>query len=357
MRILTNKITSISYTICEHIQLQRIGNVAIYIDLRQGNYIKLPWDVHQWIISDKKEEVENLDLLEQLNSIIQKLVDGNYIMPDLSKIHVGKAFIYISKGTLPVQEKVGLMDLYVENSTTLDELKAQGFIDTNSTINLIYKPHVNLTGVAISGRIITDSFSSLHFIKDVNCKGIRIESNVVPDNDDIKLLLDTLKKYQIQIALHYSLDRDTSTKLFDKFSKIQNKNLSVIYDTCIMHLNSNEIKQENDLFFNMPDIPHQALKKIKISCGAGLNRFFIDTEGNIFPCYRMRFTNPIENIFSIRPDYFIESRKLARLDMPKMCQICNVKYFCGCGCKAEYKNNCYILCKNISKSLKLNLQS
>jgi radical SAM protein with 4Fe4S-binding SPASM domain len=345
------------YCVQEHISVQRINNTALYLDLRKGNYIKLPWEVHEWIVSDKKTDIGESELLKYLNSIMRELVDSNFIEPDFTKIDLGKSSFYISKGTLQVQEKVDYVNLYIDSNSIIKPLIDKHFFSSNSNISFVGIPETqHFDNLMTLRRIIISSVSDITYLRDIGCKEIRIEIHNALSTDDIDLLTDTIKKRRVHIALPYSLDRSIANEILRIIKKLNNKNLSVTYDICIIlprQLNGDFMDKS---IFVEDGIEHQALKNIKITCGAGANRFFIDANGDIFPCYRMRFSEPMGNIFMDTPEDFINKRKLVKSDFPKACQLCSVKYFCSNGCQNEQNNYSYLYCQQIKKILESELQ-
>lgn len=354
--ILNIEMRRLPYCAREHISVQRINNTALYLDLRKGNYIKLPWEVHEWIVSDKKTDIGESELLKYLNSIIRKLVDNYFIEPDFSRINIGKSSFYISNDTLSVQEKVDYINLYIDSDSIIKQLMDKHFVN-NSNINFVGIPATgNFNDLITLWRVIISSISDIIYLRDIECKEIRLEIHNALSTDDIDLLSDTIKKRRIHIALPYSLDRSIANEILNAIKRLNNKNLSVAYDVCIILS-----RQFNGDFTDKPvsiqnGIEHQALKNIKITCGAGMNRFFVDSKGNIFPCYRMRFSEPIGNIFTDTPDDFISKRKLVKSDFLKSCQLCSVKYFCSNGCQNEQNNCNYLYCQEIKKILESELQ-
>lgn len=352
-----NKAKHLTYSVCNHIYVQRIGNTAIYIDQRQGYYIKLPWDVHEWVISEEKADIVNLEVLQYLNTIILKLIDSGFIELDLTKVQLGKAFIYIPKGTLPVHEKVDFINLYIDNNSILNILWEKGFANYNTTINLIASPNIQYTeDFSISGWVIINSYQLLSSLMNVRCRGIRVESHEAPKEKDVKLLMDIIEKHHVYISLPYLLSKDVTSDIFEKITKINHKNLSISYDYCNMHSEPLTEDLKDKSFLVLPGVSHQALKRVKISCGAGINRFFIDSLGDIYPCYRLKCSKPIGNVYSDLPINIINSRKLIDSNILNKCQSCDVKYFCSSGCKAEYEDSGYLFCHDIKKVLEHELE-
>ena len=334
----------IPYKVCENIITQNILNYVLYIDLSQQLYVPVTQEMHEWLISDNKNEA----LYEGYKPILNKLVECKIIEPDMSKVSIGKYSIHVPHKKKVIKEEIGLKDLYVEDISTIDALKKHGYIQNSSVVNLLFDPKEQLLeNCTISGYIITSSFHALSFIKNVTCKGIRIECSQMPSEEDIALLIKTSANYPIHIALQYTLHEDIAEYLSKNILKTNYNNISISYDVCSMHASS----PRNGKFTPVKDIPSTAFSQLKLSCGAGKFRFFIDKNGNIYSCYRVRSADPIGNIYSDQPEKFISSRRMLPPGIIQKCQSCALKYFCSGGCKAEYDKNGYVYCREIEKTL------
>ena len=80
-------------------------------------------------------------------------------------------------------------------------------------------------------------------------------------------------------------------------------------------------------------------------CGAGITSLSIHPDGNVYPCVkRYGETDLITNIFNTEAvyDILIHRKELIKKDLVdnnKSCQKCELKYFCGGGCRAEATNH------------------
>ena len=80
-------------------------------------------------------------------------------------------------------------------------------------------------------------------------------------------------------------------------------------------------------------------------CGAGITSLSIHPDGNVYPCVkRYNETDLITNIFEMEAvnDIINHRKKLIEKDLvdnKKHCQKCDLKYFCGGGCRAEAIND------------------
>jgi len=331
-------IKHIPYRICDHIQVQQIGHSAFYINFMQDSYFILPAKLHDWIIAEDKYELD-----QHLMSSIEKLIDLGYIEPDLSKIKVGHTSVYVSADKWPMNEVVGLYHLYIDDISMAEILQQRGFTNEYSRINLLLSSQVN-EPLEISGSVILKSFKALTLVTGISCNSIRIENPNAPTDEEIGLLAEALSHYPVHIALHYSLSEHDASRFLDVAMQFKHRRLSISYDTCIMCIqNANNTTP----FFALPGIQNTAARNVKISCGAGVNRFFIDRDGHIHSCSRIK--SSIGNIYNDTSEQFLASLNIVQPKLQKRCQACSAKYFCAGGCKAEQDEQQYIFCNDIKK--------
>ena len=181
----------------------------------------------------------------------------------------------------------------------------------------------------------------------IKCKKVIVERAL--SNCDIVSVSNILaiKNINITFSIHYN---DLVKK--NVLNSILKNNIKDIwYDICILH--EYELKNEATEVLLMHGIERKALKNVKLSCGAGINKFYIDKHGDIYPCYRLRKGDRLANIYNDSSDTFLNSIKPVKI--PENCQKCDVEYFCAGGCKAEYKDSQYKYCKLAFKDIMDNI--
>ena len=86
---------SIPYRVRDHIHIVTVGNFTFYINLLNGGYIPLLNDFHKYIVENQTGLMDGL--YEYIDITKEKLVATRYIEPDLSKLTVGRASVYVPK--------------------------------------------------------------------------------------------------------------------------------------------------------------------------------------------------------------------------------------------------------------------
>ena len=338
---------NIPYRLCDHIVLQEIDNWCFYVDLKNGIFLKLAKSVHEWIISEKKEECE------QNEKIANHLIKHNYIEPDLSKIMIGKMSIYVQKNKKNFSEHITIKDIYIDNITTIDLLRNKNFLGDSVTLHFIFNGNQKIPkNFDFNGEIILNSYSPLETLKNIHYDRLRIESDQIPSDQDLMSLLDILKLHIVCVVLPYGIKRRVAQKIVNQLSVLDSNNLLVSYDSCCVSRQSDsDFSQAGKALF-VERIPHLSLLFPKISCGAGKHKCYIDALGNVFSCYRLRFDSPIYSIRDGNREGLLEKfRDTVFFDNSLECNSCSVRYFCGRGCKAEYDQDGYIYCASVKHIL------
>lgn len=88
-----NQHKNIPYRTCAHIHTELFNNYVFYFDLFNDNHLTIPYDAHKCILSGHHKNFDECG--EYLKFTIEKLMALNYIEPDLTKIQVGEASVYI----------------------------------------------------------------------------------------------------------------------------------------------------------------------------------------------------------------------------------------------------------------------
>jgi radical SAM protein with 4Fe4S-binding SPASM domain len=352
--ILENKFGNIPYTTSANIYTKYIGNYVFYFDINSGKYIKIPHGVHEWIVAEIKDEIKDRLYSEYLRKALEMLIHQKYIEPDLTKIKIGKTFFHFAKRLPGLQERVELLDLYITDNVSqiLFSLKEQKYIMDSTRINLIYNSGAGCyKDIVLSGFVIIKSFDDIPSIMNITCCGVRIESPTPPTQDQRIALKALLQKKKVYFVLHYGLNLNDFLKDIYDLLEDDYENLSIFYDICLMYTPENQFCLEPDKLFGTYIANHQPLKTIKMSCGAGVYKYFIDGKGDIFPCFRLQSSNPLGNIFSTSAERFVHSKLPISSNHLKKCMICSMQYFCAGGCKAEYSNSVYDFCTIVKSKL------
>lgn len=85
----------IPYRTGDHIYVRQIDNHVIYTDLYNNTNFIFPHEAHECILSGDYAKSDGLE--EYLCKIASRLISAGYIEPDLTKIRLGKASIYIPR--------------------------------------------------------------------------------------------------------------------------------------------------------------------------------------------------------------------------------------------------------------------
>ncbi|MCL2250083.1 MAG: BtrH N-terminal domain-containing protein [Oscillospiraceae bacterium] len=83
----------IPYRACDHIHIEEMESHTFYIDLLHGGSCVLPLNVHRCIESGSFECDDGLE--QYLYLMRERLIASKYIEPDLEKIQVGEASVYV----------------------------------------------------------------------------------------------------------------------------------------------------------------------------------------------------------------------------------------------------------------------
>lgn len=342
---------SLPYRTSEFVYIEKYGEQVIYYNLKKGEYIKIPLSVHEWITSDTKSEVKDNKILEYLYIVLEKLIDAEYIVPDFEKFEIGEDFVFVSKRNPGViQENIYWGDLYVDETSIISHLYEKGYVTSKTRINYIYNEDMNISHFTLQGSIIIKNFSELSNIKAVSNQCIIIEADRIPTEDELNILKDNFNDCKIKIAISYGLEKSFVDEIIMMMEKINN--VKVVYEICLMHRSA-----FSGVFAGVSqNAKHGLLNKLKISCGAGKNKFYIDKFGNIFPCYLMRDGNGIGNIFIDTPQAILDKQNKVISKLREKCNLCYVKYFCAGGCLARVKGDSYKACEVIRETLITQLQ-
>lgn len=343
---MNDKCEFIPYKLCNYVEVSIIENNIFYINLSQGTFIYIPQELHNRVMMDEKE-FKVASKLVDFDYFLELLVRYNFIEPDLAKLQFGEESVFIPQKEKEYFEFTCIVDLYVDNIEIIDLLKKKKFINEYTHINLIFnaeKTRIKLQD--FSGNIIINSFDYLYYFNDISNKKIIIECFNLPKNNDVNLLKQILLKNKIIIKLPYYINESISREVYNIFRKIDNANLKIIYDICLLH-NNNE-NNENTKIIKMINKPH--LKQIKVSCGAGTRKFYVDKKGFIFPCYRLKDRGAICNINTESFENFL-SKENKKIIGGNKCSDCEMRLFCGQGCQAEYNEFDYKFCENIKQIL------
>lgn len=343
---LESRVELLNFRTRANIEAINIGDSTVYINLFQNNYTTVPTFIHDEITEDRT--ATGAEIGKHTMPIIEQLIEMKYIEPDLSTMQIGLGSLSIENSEFEVTEKINFEELYIDDLRTLGLLKKHGFINESSNIHFLLKEK---EGEAAYQKILEEHdvnivikhFSDLPLIKDWKHQSIRIESLKPPTNQQMTYLEEVAERTLIYIAIPYTLDIDYLS-VFLRLKKY--KNIVMFYDTCIMHhLNTPRS-------FNLnKSTSILALSNLRVSCGAGKYKFYVNSVGDIYKCYKMQNGPRLGNIKSEHIENFKNKLKGQDAKISTKCNKCEVKYFCAQGCEAEYEEEAYMHCENIATKL------
>ena len=344
---------NLPFVVSDHICVENIGSKVLYFNLKNGEYLKLPMFVHEWIVSESKNEISEKETLEILYRILDNLLSKGYITIDFERLKFTEDFIFIpQKNTVTTRERVSFMNVYVNQLGVITSLVQKGYITPRTKIYYICENvEDELNNLDFPINVILKNYSMLTKITNTNFQSIVIEADTLPNDDVLYLLNKDFAHLPITFVVDYGLDLHTVLELEKKTKHM--KNIKLIYDLCFMH--TCESKYENGAIEHSNKIEQVLLKTMRISCGAGKNKFFVDENGDIFPCYLMRAKKEIlGNIFSNEAREILEQQEHYVIQLDKNCSACKVRYFCAGGGRAKKNNtNCNLVRETMFKQLQV----
>lgn len=338
----------IPYKLCDHVHLQIIKDIVFYVDLRFDRFVQIHKCIHDQIFEDAREHHYS----DNISATISKLLKMGIIEPDLSKIQVGQASIYVNKNKKNLKENVCIREIFVDDLSILACLKQKEYITDETMVNYLDPLSTKKTfeNIDINGYIFSDSYYNLDRYEKASCRGIVLEISSVPNDEELKSIVSLLKWHSIRLVVNYNTPKEIVERLKELVSLFRSEGLSISYDYCVM-LNSNTQPDQME-FLVVPNIQNPRLKKVKLSCGAGITKFYINKNGDIYSCYRLRDAKPLGNVYLEHSTHFINKRKLNHLiSFAQPCKSCEVSFFCGGGCKAEMYDNKYAFCEKMKKAI------
>ena len=338
------------YKLSPYVYSEIIGTKMVYFNLKSGRYISIPLELNRllWVDNILYQGNENSESYQILR-MKKLLVSKGFIEPDLLKLKIGNEFFYFPEQKQTIYEKYAFSDIYISNNFT--EIKRalynRGYIDRRTRIHYLlekeedveetdYISSVYVTSVDLLCKAIEMKKSKVIFVCSSTLNEIQIkEISSMSEKRSIYILIDYLNPYIDQIV--------------NSIIDIQNDNLIITVDICIP-FSKDDIDIDNNI-----DIPigikQEALTCVKLTCGAGVNKYYIDEAGYILPCYRMREAPALGNIYNSSPEDFLAARGNRKFIWSHDCKECAVKFFCGGGCKANYREGYYKGCDIVKTSM------
>ena len=338
-----NVTTSIPYKVCNQFQVSILDDQVVYINCHDNYYIQVPKDAHNWILSNTKD-IEHQD---QYYPILIQLLDMHVIELDLDRLCVGKASFFVEQKVGHPREHFHLSEIYVDRIFTIQLLHQYGYINGKTHINYLHNSNENIDGDFLKNvSVIVNSFNQLHKYHNIICKNLRFEANTIPNKRDIDILVDILAHHSVDIIIKYTTPTDVARSFFNLKIKLGNDNLTISHDYCSMMSKS---KIHNNNFVACPNVSNRNIKCIKLSCGAGSTKFFVDSLGDVFPCVHMKTSKPLGNIKDDTPHELLNNANTYHRGIFSKCRSCPALFFCGGGCQAEYAKSGYVFCDKIKK--------
>lgn len=248
------------------------------------------------------------------NSNFWEILESIKSIPNISEITI------VTNGTLIDKQNISLLNdpriclqISLDDINEEDNAKTRGYGQLTKVFDILpdlIQAKINIRIMKVLTReSIKTSEKFYHFFHQ---KGISAGFFIVKKvSDDMKPTIDQLRQLLDFLQSHYNID---VTEAFEI------------------------VKFADNMMFGNEGFP-------VTHCGAGITSLSIHPDGNVYPCVkRYGETDLITNIFNTEAvyDILIHRKELIKKDLVdnnKSCQKCELKYFCGGGCRAEATNH------------------
>ena len=342
--VLENK----KYRINKNIVTTEIGNFIVYIDSAHNRFIKVPLFIHDLLLSGNMEQVKDTLAWKYMEVILDKLLSNRYITESCENVPIGKTFFMTVQDsrTMALRAMYGLKYIMLDTKSIerLEEARRSGYIGGDTVLQVIIDDGEAAEDtlracMEAADVLFIESCSVLKRIMEMDFQfAKRVIFQISGEKigaEGIEVLRQAAASgLKIQFALRYF--NGGMTDELAAFLQLPEVKSRVYYDYCdyFSHNPPSEIGETGDAgFVSQNDLP---LKRIAVSCGAGVNKFYIDKEGDIFSCVRMKNGHSIGNIFAASGNEFIAGMIMkGNKSVKQGCAECNIRYFCAGGCMAD----------------------
>ena len=228
---------------------------------------------------------------------------------------------------------------------------AEVFVITNGTLDIDYS---KFKGLVDEITVSVDGYSETcpSFIRDegifkkiVNSvkkiKQLEIPVSILPTlhKKNCKNVTEYMElARQLEVPLNFSILSVCDTAEFHDFL-LEDADLQVLAEALM------------ETGVQIQDVSAECNLEAGLSCGAGKTIVSIDTDGNIYPCHMLHYSelklgNIVEN--PLRKEYLqkdvLQKIREANVDHIEECSFCEHRYFCSAGCRARsyFKNKDFL---------------
>lgn len=356
------------YDIDSMVRIVDFENFKIYFHHKHGRWYKLPNMVHQFLTNKLQvASFENdKEIVHYFSLIIRKLLEQDVITESIRDKKLGRLF-FLTKGEEDIKglyENITMKHIVFDPESLLlyDTAKERKYISSDSKIYVAIKENdipAPLIQLALekADRIFIRSLEVLK--KFAEQKTQKRKPLILEMSDGIHdacgELIDIINTLHpdIRIAIPYSCP-EICSGLVD-YLQTKKPEIPFYYTLCnFTGSKSQSMKSPSGVVLNS-GIEDIVFQNSKLSCGAGKYKFYIDKNGDIYTCIRMKDKSKVlGNIATNSIEGFIRNRKqefVKNVETIGKCASCNVRYFCGGGCMDEVQNDEFIFCDLVHKRL------
>lgn len=356
------------YDIDSMVRIVDFKNFKIYFHHKNGRWYKLPNMVHQFITNKLQvASFENdREIVHYFSLIIRKLLEQDVITESIRDKKLGRLF-FLTKDEEDIKglyENIIMKHIVFDPESLLlyDTAKERKYISSDSKIYVAVKENdipAPLIQLALekADRIF---IRSLEVLKKFAEQKTQIRKPLILEmsdgiHDSCEELIDIINTLHpdIRISIPYS-SPEICSDLLD-YLQAKKPEIPFYYTFCnFTGSKSQSMESPGGIGLNS-GIEDIVFQNSRLSCGGGKYKFYIDKNGDIYPCIRIQDKSKVlGNITTNSIEGFILNRKqefVKNVETIGKCASCNVRYFCGGGCMDEVQNDEFIFCDLVHKRL------
>lgn len=344
-----------------------------------------------WIFADR----HILKVLEMIDGSLQEVIFSNKDLSDIFNFLTKNNLIEDSKDKIDVEEKYVLQYITLNITNSCNLFCKHCYIDAGINgkmnmsiqeamlvVNKLKKITADTCNIIVSGGEAFQNLDCISILKYISMNTnwkITVVSNGTLITDEIALELSKIKKLSVQISLdgakkethEFLRGKNTFDKTIAAIERLKKYDIEAVFLQPINNVGrarDNKLVRVDDsiifekvlkyLLHSGENIKIGTLESKYISnirlldkcdyCGTGSATLAIQPDGNIYPCPNMILPEmKIGNIFLdeivklwIESPILNELRKLnVNINLDEKCRECEVKHFCGGGCRGvAYQN-------------------